>query len=458
MKISIKNRIAFYSVFGIASLSLGVFIAIYLSVKNHSLTQIDDKLKFEAEKHIHEVVTKPDTVYFVYKDEWLEREHIEIEVYPLFVELVDKKGQSLDQSPNLLNRHLDFDLSKNETFIKNDKLNQNSIRQIQIPLQHSGQIAGYIGIAASFGDTELVLDALLDMLLIIYPILLLVTFFTSKLISNVTIKPISKIANRVSEIHTGNLEKRIKVVENGDELQTLSVAINDFLDRIDEGLKREKQFTADASHQLRTPLSVIKGNLEILLRKPRTEQEYKREAEKAISKIDEMTNAVEKLLILARLNKSNIHLNFENINLYLLLEKLFTDYKRPILSKNLLLNIDKNLKDKTVYLKRSFLSLIFDNLISNAIKYADNKSKISVFSKDTENGFYLIIQNSGPEISKEDLDEIFIPFYRNKNHEISEKGYGLGLAIVKKAAEALDIPIRVTSEKGITSFSLFFKT
>ncbi|MBS3738174.1 sensor histidine kinase [Mesohalobacter halotolerans] len=458
MKISIKNRIALYSVLGIATLSLGVFIAIYFSVKNHSYSQIDKKLEFEAEKHIHEVITEPDTVYFVYKDEWLEREHIEIEVYPLFVELVDKKGQSLDKSPNLLNRHLDFDLSRKDTFIQNDKLNNNSIRQIQIPLQHSGQIAGYIGIAASFGDTELVLDALLDMLLIIYPILLFVTFFTSKLISNITIKPISKIANRVSEIHTGNLDKRIKVVENGDELQTLSVAINDFLDRIDEGLKREKQFTADASHQLRTPLSVIKGNLEILLRKPRNEQEYKREAKKAISKIDEMTNAVEKLLILARLNKSNIHLNFENINMYLLLEQIFIDYKRHILSKELVINIDKKLKNKTVYLKKSFLSLIFDNLISNAVKYADNKSKISVFSKDTENGFYLIIQNSGPEISREDLEEIFIPFYRNKNHEISEKGYGLGLAIVKKAAEALDISIRVTSEKGITSFSLFFET
>jgi signal transduction histidine kinase len=294
--------------------------------------------------------------------------------------------------------------------------------------------------------------------MIIYPILLIITFFTSKLISNITIKPITKIANRVSEIHTGNLDKRVSVVENGDELQTLSVAINDFLDRIDEGLKREKQFTADASHQLRTPLSVMKGNLEILLRKPRTELEYRREVQKAIHKIDEMTDAVEKLLILARINKLNRHLDFENINLYLLLEQLFTDYKRPIVSKNLVLDLDKNLKNKTVYLKKSFLSLIFDNLISNAVKYADVKSQISVFSKDVSDGFFVFIQNYGPEISKEDLEEIFIPFYRNKNHEISEIGYGLGLAIVKKAAEALDIPIDVISENGITRFSLYFKT
>ncbi|MGX1025108.1 ATP-binding protein [Psychroflexus sp. MBR-150] len=458
MKISIKNRIAFYSVIGIASISLVVFVVIYLSVKKQSLLQIDQKLEFEAQKHIYEIKVKPDSIYFAYKEEWLEREHVEVEVYPLFVELVDKNGQSIDKSTNLHSQHLEFDLSQNETFITNKVLNNNTIRQIQIPLQHSGQVAGYIGIATSFGDTELVLDALQDMLMIIYPILLIITFFTSKLISNITIKPITKIANRVSEIHTGNLDKRVSVVENGDELQTLSVAINDFLDRIDEGLKREKQFTADASHQLRTPLSVMKGNLEILLRKPRTELEYRREVQKAIHKIDEMTDAVEKLLILARINKLNRHLDFENINLYLLLEQLFTDYKRPIVSKNLVLDLDKNLKNKTVYLKKSFLSLIFDNLISNAVKYADVKSQISVFSKDVSDGFFVFIQNYGPEISKEDLEEIFIPFYRNKNHEISEIGYGLGLAIVKKAAEALDIPIDVISENGITRFSLYFKT
>lgn len=458
MKISIKNRIAFYSVLGIASLSLIVFVAIYISVKNHSLNQIDEKLEFEAQKHIHEVIIERDSVYFVYKKEWLEREHVEIEVYPLFIELVDNSGQYLDKSPNLLDNHIKIDLSQNQTFIKNDKLNNNAVRQIQIPLRHSNEIVGYIAIAASFGDTELVLDALLKMLLIIYPILLIITFFTSKLISNITIKPITKIANRVSEIHTGNLNKRIYAFENGDELQTLSVAINDFLDRIDEGLKREKQFTADASHQLRTPLSVLKGNLEILGRKSRTQKEYKHEIKKAIGKIDEMTDAVEKLLILARLNKSNTPSYFENINLYLLLEQLFTNYKRPILSKNIVLDIDKSIKSKTVFLKKSFLSLIFDNLISNAVKYADKHSKIAVFSKEASNGFYVFIQNTGPEISSQDLDEIFIPFYRNKDHEISVKGYGLGLAIVKKAAEALDIPLEVTSQNGITSFSLFFKT
>ena len=169
MNLSIKNRIALYSVIGIASLSLGVFIAIYLSVKNQSVSQIDKKLEFEAQKHRHELIIKKDSVFFAYKEEWLEREHFEIEVYPLFVELTDETGQSLDKSPNLLNKNLNFDLSKKETFIKNDTLKDQTIRQIQVPLFHNKELAGYIAIAASYGDTQLVLDALFEMLLIFSP-------------------------------------------------------------------------------------------------------------------------------------------------------------------------------------------------------------------------------------------------------------------------------------------------
>ena len=458
MKLSIKNRIALYSVLGIASISLLVFIAIFFSVRNHSKGQIDEKLKFEAEKHTHEIVIEKDTVYFVYKDEWLEREHIEIEVFPLFIELVDSEGNHLDKSPNLLDKYLKFDLNTTQSSIKNYEFGDITVRQIQIPIKYSKDLVGYLAIATSFEDVELVLNSLIDMLLIIYPILLIITFFTSRLISNITIRPITKIANRVSEIHAGNLNRRVEPQENGDELETLSLAINDFLDRIDEALQREKQFTADASHQLRTPLAVMKGNLEVLLRKKRSEETYKEEIRKAILKIDEMTDAVEKLLILARLNKHNTHLNFEDIDLYNLVEGVFQNYKKQLIQKHLKIKLDDTLKGETVFTKRSFLILIFDNLLSNAVKYAFEKSEIQI-SGYRENGTLRIqIQNQGPEIQAEDLEEIFIPFFRNRDHKISEKGYGLGLAIVKKAADALNLGLEVSSQNENTTFSVVFQT
>jgi signal transduction histidine kinase len=123
-----------------------------------------------------------------------------------------------------------------------------------------------------------------------------------------------------------------------------------------------------------------------------------------------------------------------------------------------MVEVDHQLKAKNVYLKKRFMHLIFDNLIANAVKYAYPKTKILVSSKNTKDGFYVTVLNHGFEIEDKDIDDIFMPFYRNKNHENTQKGYGLGLAIVKKATEALNIQVFVKSENNTTSFSLFFKT
>lgn len=453
MKLSIKNRIALYSVLGIASLSFFVFIAIYFTVKKTVYDEIDSKLKYEAKKHSHEVILKNDSIYFAYKDEWLEREHIEVEVYPLFVQLFNKQGQSLDKSPNLRKRSLEVETQIKDTIITNESLNKQSLRQIQIPLQSQTETKGFISIAVPLGDAELVIETLLETLFIIYPILLIVTFFTSRFISRITIKPVTLIAQSVDEINSNDLSKRVPEMSNGDELETLSNAINDFLDRIDSAIKREKQFTADASHQLRTPLSVIKGNLEVLIRKERDPEDYIRGIKNNIYKIDEMVNAVEKLLILARLN-SNSHQNIEleTINVYEKFESILTNYKLQILEKKLSISID-DFKNSVIESNNIYLSFILDNLISNAVKYSYPESKITISIENKSQSLSLSICNRGPQISTNELEEIFNPFYRNRNHETTQEGYGLGLAIVTKAAEILNIKIEVKSTEN-TCFTL----
>ncbi len=453
MKLSIKNRIALYSVIGIASISLLVFIGIYFTVKKTVYNEIDNNLRFEAKKHVFEVVQEKDTLYFAYKDEWLEREHVEIEVYPLYVELFDKNGLSLDKSPNLKSRSLHVNPEITNSFISNKKLDNQALRQIQIPLRQDAAINGFISIAVPLGDAKLLIETLQQTLLIIYPILLIITFFTSRLISRITIKPVTRIAKTVEDINTNDLTKRVTKMSNGDELETLSNAINDFLDRIDAAIKREKQFTADASHQLRTPLAVIKGNLEVLIRKNRQPEEYIEVIKANITKIDEMSSAVEKLLILARLNSnSNQNIEFKSLNVYQLIESILTNYKLHILEKQLAISIS-NSKHIILNSNKIYLGFILDNLISNAIKYADTNSEIEVKIKELSSKFQIKVCNTGPEISPNEINEIFNPFFRNKNHETKQEGYGLGLAIVAKAAELLNIKIEVTSHK-LTCFTL----
>jgi signal transduction histidine kinase len=453
MNLSIKNRIALYSVLGIASLSLVVFVTIYFVVKNQSIKQIDDKLFFEVEKHIKELTFTKDSLYFAYRAEWQEREHLEIEVYPLFVQVADIKGRVVDKSPNLLSNTLSVNVSKPKEYIENSFLNESRVRQIQTPVYHDNELKGFLSIATSFGDTKLVLDTLLNWLCILYPLLLLVTFFTSRLISGITIKPVTKIANIVSEIHAGNLNRRVPRQNSKDELHTLSVSINDFLNRIDETLQREKQFTADASHQLRTPLAVIKGNLEVLIRKQRDSKDYIKEIKYTIEKIDNLSDAVDKLLILARLNSNPNKIKTQDVRLYDSINELILNYKKDIINKELkiILFDDKHFSINT---NRTYFELILDNLISNAVKYAFPSSRIQIEIIKHIGHTELEIINSGPVIDQTELNDIFNPFYRNKHHETSAKGYGLGLAIVAKVSEMLGIKIIVSSEHEKTSFKL----
>ncbi|SEA09472.1 Signal transduction histidine kinase [Psychroflexus halocasei] len=451
-KLSIKNRIATYSVLGIASLSLIVFIAIYFTVKNTIFNKFDKHLNFEAQKHLNELTYVNDSVYFVYKDEWLEREHIEVQTFPLYVEIVDLNGNIIDKSPNLYNVSLKFDLNRNTKFIVNQRLENKKIRQIQLPLINQGKKYGYLAISMSIDDSELLLKSLSDTLLIIYPILLIVTFFTSRIISRVTIKPITLIAKTVDEINSSNLNKRVPEPRSGDELETLSKAINDFLNRIDAAIKREKQFTADASHQLRTPLSVIKGNLEVLIRKERQTEEYVEEIQQNVYKIDSMANTLEKLLVLARLDNKEKNIEVEKLDIYHLTEAILTNYKQQILQKNISLNVKKVSKTK-FYVNKTYLSLILDNLISNAVKYANPNTTIDIKFFLSKLNLKISISNIGPKISDKEKKLIFNPFYRNIEHTNTIKGDGLGLAIITKAAHLLDIKLDLSSAKT-TTFSI----
>lgn len=453
MKLSIKNRIALYSVIGIAGVSLVVFIAIFFTVKNTVYNEIDKDLYYEANKHKNELTFTKDSLYFTFKDEWLEREHLEIEVNPLFVELFDRNGNSLDKSPNLQAKNLALSAQNSSYQISDEKLENEKIRQVQFAVERDNEIKGFIVIAVPLGDAEMVIETLQNSLLIIYPILLLITFFTSRLISRITIKPIKSIAKIVNEINTADLSKRVPENNTGDELAILSHSINDFLDRIDASIKREKRFTANASHQLRTPLAVLKGDLEVLIRKPRQTDEYIETIKKNIQKIDSMADAVEKLLILARLN-NNQHQKMETelFSIAEQIESILTNYKKQIIYKKLSIQFEKA-EDEVFDTNKTYLNLILDNLISNAVKYAFEKTKITIIVHTNSEGLYIQICNEGPQIKEEDFNEIFNPFYRNNNDENHEEGFGLGLAIAAKASRFLHITVQVSSAKE-TCFSL----
>ena len=139
MNLSIKNRIAFISTILVALLSFTIFISIYQSLKISSFSEIDEKLEFEANKHFNELIFEKDSVYFAYPEELLEREHLEIEVYPIYIELVNTNGKLLVKSENLKNERIVNETFSTKKIIFNSQILEEPLRQIQLNLIKNNQ-------------------------------------------------------------------------------------------------------------------------------------------------------------------------------------------------------------------------------------------------------------------------------------------------------------------------------
>ncbi|RYF13191.1 MAG: HAMP domain-containing histidine kinase, partial [Oxalobacteraceae bacterium] len=130
-----------------------------------------------------------------------------------------------------------------------------------------------------------------------------------------SIVPVLEITDTTNRISHDNLDERIALPKNRDELFVLSTTINGLLDRVENAVIREKRFASDASHELRTPLAVIKGTLEVLIRKPRDTQEYEKQISYCVSEVDRLSNLVDQLLLLARVESQKSEIKSQEVAL-----------------------------------------------------------------------------------------------------------------------------------------------
>jgi signal transduction histidine kinase len=152
----------------------------------------------------------------------------------------------------------------------------------------------------SLENASIVLQNLWEILIVAYPLILIILFLIARFIAGRSIKPINAIIETSNIITKDNLKSRIELPRKKDELHVLSKTINNLLDRIETAVEREKQFTSDASHELRTPLTVIKGTLEVLVRKPRSPEEYQEKINFCVAEVNRLNYLADQLLLLAR--------------------------------------------------------------------------------------------------------------------------------------------------------------
>ncbi|MEN2399492.1 HAMP domain-containing sensor histidine kinase [Flavobacterium sp. MC2016-06] len=456
-QLSFKNRIALNYILTTGLLILVVFSAIYFTVKFTVYKHIDENLMIEIQDHFKEIRIENKKVIFMDSEEWEEREHNSVDVNPVFVQFFDLNKKTIEKSPNLKNEALVFHDSVEHFQFFDTKLLNNTIRQIQVPLHLKSKKIGYLIIAMSLSDSAKVLKNLLDTLLIAFPIILLVLFFIARFFAGRSIKPINAIINTSKIITKDNLQSRIPLPKTRDELFTLSKTINNLLGRIEDAMQREKQFTSDASHELRTPLTVIKGTLEVLIRKPRDNKEYEEKIAYCINEVDHLNTLVDQLLLMARFENQKQNIVTEPVYLNAVILDVITLISDKINKHKI--NVIFDAKEEFYIHSDNYLVVtILRNIIFNAVKYSNDNSEISIGLLREKGKISCTISDHGIGIAEEDLVSILNPFFRsNSLHHSEIKGTGLGLSIVKRFTDLLHIKFKIDSKIGVgTTVTLGF--
>lgn len=312
----------------------------------------------------------------------------------------------------------------------------------------------YLGIDERYLEQSL--DDIYGTIIVLNIVIFLVLTFLGYLLINKTINPLKLILNELEHLQSSDdLSKRLKENKTKDEFEELIVSFNKMLENIENSVENIKQFSSDASHELKTPLTVIQGEIELIKNK----EASKEELEAVINKVDKeqkkLQEIIKNFLLLSRLDKEQIHNKKTSLDKVLFeAVELNLDF---IEKKNLELKLDIE-EDLTVNFNEKYLSIVVNNLLTNAIKYT-NEGYIKLEAKKQNNKVILKVSDSGIGISKEDQKKIYERFYRVDKARTSMKdGIGLGLSIVKKICERYETIIKVNSEinKGST-FSIEFK-
>lgn len=394
MKLDFKNRIALYYMMATSVISILAFVFIYFMVKNTMYDSLDHSLSYEAHKHLKEIAVVADTIYFTHKKEWEETEHREVQINPVFLQLMDTNGKIMDKSPNLKEDHLIINPAFPNDVHYNTRLKDRPIRQIQINIEEEGTVRGHIVAAIPIESSLMVLSNLRHTLLGLFPLTMVVLFFISRYLAGKSIRPISTIIETTGRITKNNLGERVPLPTQKDELYDLSTSINELLNRIEEAMEREKQFTADASHELRTPLATLRGTLEILVRKERNIRDYEEKIRNSLDEVDRMSEIVEQLLFLARNGQASDPSLQQKVPIAVLADEVLSRQHKAIKAKKLVISMKSN-DWGSFEVPYYYGSIVLDNILGNAIKYSHEGGKVVIELNGDRTGCFCKVTDQG---------------------------------------------------------------
>lgn len=292
-------------------------------------------------------------------------------------------------------------------------------------------------------------------LFIAIPLMLIISTLSGLFFSYRALSPVSAITHKAESIHVENLSERVPVpTSSDDEITELAKTFNRLLDRVETTVSSNQRFVADASHQLKTPLSILRGELDLILRKERSPEEVRGFLESASQEINALTQLVESLLILARTEAGAGSISLSPTRLDEIAMEVVSRLNSLAKGKKIKLTLNLHKEDAGVESDFQILGdadlirTMLQNLVENAVKYSPEGAVVEISIADLPKTVDLKIRDHGPGIPKENLEKLFDRFYRDPSTEQKAKGFGLGLAIARSIAKVHHADIQVSTIAG----------
>lgn len=283
----------------------------------------------------------------------------------------------------------------------------------------------------------------------------LLAAFYSTVIVNSGLKPLKKLEGYLAKVRPGRLDIRIPKDELPAELEALAEVQNSMLDRLDLGFQRLSDFSTDIAHELRTPLTNMTTQMQVSLANDRSQEEYCDILGSNLEELERITKTINDTLYLAKAENSLLYKNNETLNLGKEMKQLIDYHNIVAEDKEIVIQFSG---DGELYIDKHMFQRAMNNLLSNAIRHAHEKSKICVSITHPNKGLAISISNIGDTIPESTLPFIFDRFYRGdvSRESATTTGAGLGLAITKSIIETYHGVITAKSVEGTTTFDILF--
>jgi heavy metal sensor kinase len=425
---------------------------VYLYLDRELHKELDFLLSKEATELVQKIKFRGSEFIIIDSSEFYKPEYVYLNEASLFFRIFDEDLKVVAKSENLKKNDIPIPEPNRKKFGRADEvtINGKRLRIFYLPIYADGKFQGLVETSKFEGTVQLAMGLLRTSLLFAMFLAFVVAIYGGNLIISKLINPLEQVIEKADRITADNLTERIELKgsQHPEEIVKLVNALNRLFERLDKSFRQISQFTSDVAHELLTPLTIIKDEIEITLMKKRRIKEYIDTLDLIQKQTDRTISIVKSMLYLAKADAGIIRANAQEVNVTELIREIVLTFNSKANRKGVNLRFYCD-RDIVIITDEKLLFEALKNIVDNAIEYTNSGGKVEIVCERRDGNVKISITDTGIGIDESELPHIFDRFYRGKNaFEINPSGTGLGLALTKSIVEILSGRIEVSSQRG----------